>query len=247
VVSVTLTKDGKTFDVLPACIVVCAHDFSPDVDPDPGKNSNLLDFFKDKLQPAATKGNLHNQAAQALDEAALRPGTANYVPGIEVSLGLETEILDVKSILYQSSQDPRVDPREIRVRYKSAPTDPGAVPGQLTSGLCSPWQSDYAACINFWTDHLPADVFVNESLPDTIKLFRDKSADTSPGAATLAGDAPGIVQIDKIGLARLRKGSGRLVETERLPSPAGDIIAPPPQPADPVVAQQPAAAQKPKA
>jgi L-Lysine epsilon oxidase N-terminal len=220
-VTVKLSKDGKDLEVLPACIIVCAHDFSPDVDPTP---NTLVDYLKQTLQIPATAppGNLHNQAARALDEAAITPATPVFDPGVEVSFG-DGEVVDVKSIFYQSSNDPRIDPREMRVRYKSAPTDPGAVPGQLTSGLCSPWQSDYALCIGFWLDHLPPDVYVNETATTTVKMFRKTSSDTSSSAETLVGDAPGVVQIDKAGVARLQLGSGRLVETGREPSPGGDI------------------------
>jgi len=214
-VTVSLVKDGKALDVLPACIVVCAHDFSPDVDPD----TSLLDALKDALQisPKASPGNLHNQAARNLDEAALAPGTGIFDPGIEMSLNTPTsEVLNVQGVFYQNSQDPRVDPREMRVRYKSAPTDQGAVPGQLTSGLCSPWQSDYTACVGFWTDHLPPDVFRDVSASDSVRLFRKQRADTSPLAATLrSGDD--FLLVDQVGVARLR--SGKLVETER----TGDI------------------------
>jgi L-lysine epsilon oxidase C-terminal domain/L-Lysine epsilon oxidase N-terminal len=214
-VTVNLVKDGKALDVLPACIVVCAHDFSPDVDPD----VSLLGALKDALQisPNAAPGNLHNQAARNLDEAALTPGTGLFDPGIEMSLNTgTTEVHDIKGVFYQNSQDPRVDPREMRVRYKSAPTDQGAVPGQLTSGLCSPWQSDYTACVGFWTDHLPPDVFRDVSSSDTVRLFRKQRADTSPLAATLRSGND-FLQVDQVGVARLR--SGKLVETER----TGDI------------------------
>jgi hypothetical protein len=214
-VTVNLVKDGKALDVLPACIVVCAHDFSPDVEPD----RSLLDYLKDTLQisPNAAPGNLHNQAARNLDEAALAPGTAIFDPGIEISFDTPTtEVHDVKGVFYQSGQDQRIDPREMRVRFKSAPTDQGAVPGQLTSGLCSPWQSDYTACVGFWTDHLPPDVFRDVGSSDSVRLFRKQRADTSPLAETLR-TGNDFLQVDQIGVARLR--SGKLVETER----TGDI------------------------
>jgi len=213
-VTVRLMKAGKPLDVLPACIVVCAHDFSPDVNAD----RTLLDYLKEKLQisPTASPGNLHNQAARALDEAALEPGTPRFFPGIEVSLEENTEVHDVKGVFYQNSQDPRIDPREMRVRYKSTPADQGAVPGQLTSGLCSPWQSDYIACVAFWTDHLPAEVFQGVSSSGSVMLFRKKASDTSPSAETLT-TGNDFLKVDQIGVARMR--SGKLVETER----TGDI------------------------
>jgi hypothetical protein len=169
-----------------------------------------------QISPTAPPGNLHNQTARAIDEAALEPGTPIFDPGIEFSFGGSGEVVDVTSIFFQSSQDPRIDPREMRIRYKSAAADPGAVPGQLTSGLCSPWQSDYIACVDFWKDHVPADVFQAESSSTAVRLFRRKAADTSPSADRLT-TGNDFLQIDQIGVVRLK--SGKPVETER----GGDI------------------------
>jgi hypothetical protein len=213
-VTVRLAQASQALDVLPACIVVCAHDFSPDVNAD----RTLLDYLKSTLQisPTAPPGNLHNQTARNIDEAALEPGTPIFDPGIELSLGGIGEVVDVPSIFFQNSQDPRIDPREMRVRYKSAATDPGAVPGQLTSGLCSPWQSDYIACVDFWKDHVPADVFQSENSSTQVRLFRRQAADTSTSADRLT-TGNDFLQIDQIGVVRLK--SGKPVETER----GGDI------------------------
>jgi hypothetical protein len=221
-ISVRLTAGERVLDVLPACIVVCGHDFSPDT----SEPETLIDFFKEELQisPTAPSGNLHNQAARALDEAALKSSTADFAPGVEMSLGRrreETEVVDVKSVFYSSSQDQRVDPRESRVRYKTSLADagPGAVPGQLTSGLCSPWQSDYMACIGYWTEHLPPEVYLREDAATIVKEFRKQYADTSATAATLTTGDDLDRHIDQVGVARLR--SGKKVETERGP---GDDI-----------------------
>jgi hypothetical protein len=205
----------RVLDALPACIVVCGHDFSPDT----SEPKTLVDFFKDRLQIPSTapSGNLHNQAARALDEAALESTTADFAPGIEMSLGDEGEVIDVRSVFYSSSQDPRIDPRESRVRYKTSLPDPGpgAVPGQLTSGLCSPWQSDYTACVGYWAEHLPREVYLNEGTSTIVKEFRKQYADTSPTAATLTTADDFDQHIDQMGVARLR--SGKKVETERGP------------------------------
>jgi hypothetical protein len=225
-ISARLTKGAQAFDVLPACIVVCGHDYSPDTDPD----SSLVDYFKEQLQiPAnAPPGNLHNQAARALDEAALRSATDEFDPGIEMSLEENTEVPSVKAICYASTQDSRVDPREARIRYKPALTDagPGAVPGQLTSGLCSPWQSDYMACVGFWKEHLPAEIFLNQDDPTMVRLVREHYADHTLGSPT----GPGTLQtaddfadgMDEVGVVRLR--AGKKVETER--GPGDDIPKP---------------------
>ena len=219
-------KGGQLPDVLSACIVVCGHDFSPDTSED----TSLIDFFKRELQisPTAPLGNLHNQAARTLDEAALRPATEDFFPGIEVSFGNNTEVPSVKSICHQSSQDPRIDPREARIRYKAALNDtaPGAVPGQLTSGLCSPWQSDYMACVGFWAEHLPPRAYLDENESTIVRLFRRRYDDQESGPSTDSGTlqtADDFDQyLDQIGVVRLR--DGKKVETER--GPGDDIPKP---------------------
>jgi hypothetical protein len=226
-VTVRLIQGGQPvgIEVLPACIVVCPQDFSPDTTESWRGKETLVDYFKRTLEPAGSNpyAKPQEQAARALDKAALEAGTADFHPGVEMSFGQSTEVADIKSVFYQNSQNPKVDPREMRIRYKSGQNDQGAVPGQLTSGLCSPWQADYAACIGYWTEHLPAEVYSDENSSTIVQMFRKKSSDMSPSAETLVGDADGLVHVDKVGVARLRLGSGRKVETGRQPSPDGDI------------------------
>jgi hypothetical protein len=225
VITVQLTKAGQNFDVLPACIVVCPQDYSPET----SESTSLVDFFKRELQisSSAPVGNLHNQAAKALDELALQSSTERFSPGVEMSFEEDTEVTSVKSVFYLNSQDPRIDPRESRVRYKTSlgDTGPGAVPGQLTSGLCSPWQSDYSACIGFWAEHVPPRAYLDEETSTQVSFFRKKYSDTSSGAATLASDPDAIDRyIDQAGVVRLQ--SGKKVETERDPGDdMHDIVA----------------------
>jgi hypothetical protein len=217
-ITVRLTTGGRNLDVLPACIVVCPQDFSPDTD----EPSTLVDFLKGKLQipPTAPPGNLYNQAARALDEAALASSTADFHPGVEMSLGEWTEVVDVKGICYSSDHDSRVDPREARVRYRPSLTDsgPGAVPGQLTSGLCSPWQSDYYACIGYWAEHLPEHAFLDENISIPVAVFRKQYADTSDQTTLRTADDIDRY-IDKMGVVR----TTMKIETERNP---GDDVEP---------------------
>jgi hypothetical protein len=219
-VKVSLTRNGLPLDVLPACIVVCPQDFSPDTN----EPESLIEFFKDGLQipDGLPPGNLHNQAARTLDERALVSTTRDFAPGMEVCFEYyTTEVNDIKSIFYLSGQDPKVDPREMRVRYKTALTDsgPGAVPGQLTSGLCSPWQGDFAACVGFWAEHLPEKAYLDEETNTEVEFFRRRYADRL-GGPTLDGDPDGMDRhVDKIGV--LRVPFGKRLETERGP---GDDI-----------------------
>jgi hypothetical protein len=218
-VSVRLVKDGQELPVLPACIFVAPQDFSPDVNPP----LNLGDFLRDELQisPSAPPGNLHNQTARALDEAALKPATQDFDPGFEVCFAdSRSEVIDVKSVFYNSSQDPRIDPREMRVRYKSAAGDQGAVLGQLTSGLCSPWQGDFTACVGYWSEHLPTQAYLDEASSTPVQVFRKEYANQSSSAPVLKTGNDFTRHVDEIGVVRLI--DSKRVETER--NPGDDIV-----------------------
>ena len=49
----------------------------------------------------------------------------------------------------------------------------------MTAGLCSAWQSDLTACLNWWTSTYPNEVSFNED-PDTRTLSRKKFASDGP-------------------------------------------------------------------
>ena len=200
-------------------------DFSPDADPVDrfsGESNTLPMFLRRALQipDSAPTGNLHNQTAQALDEAAIKSGTQDFDPGFEVCLAdNRSEVVDIKSVFYQASQDPFIHPREMRVRYRSLPSDRGAVPGQLTSGLCSPWQGDFTACIGYWSEHLPTDGYLDEDSSIGVELFRKEYDDYSASSGSLRTGDDFTDHVDKIGVARIR--NSKRIETERDP---GDDI-----------------------
>ena len=75
------------------------------------------------------------------------------------------------------------------------------------------------ACIGYWTEHLPPEVYLREDAATIVKEFRKQYADTSATAATLTTGDDLDRHIDQVGVARLR--SGKKVETERGP---GDDI-----------------------
>ena len=121
--------------------------------------------------------------------------------------------MNLPSLFYQAAQDPRIDPREIRVLYRTAPAEPGAVPGQLTSGLCSTWQSDYSACKGYWVEHLPREVYRHEDTSVVVDLFRRTYADNGTSVTEISTPDEIHDHIDQIGVARLR--NMKKVETER--------------------------------
>lgn len=219
-VSVRLTTcEQEELPTLPACIIVAPPDFSPDTDPvdDNGRPSTLLHFLRETLiTDAATPfGNLHQRTAREIDEAALRPCTQAFDPGFEVCFeDARSEVPDTAAVFYRAEQEPAtIDPGELRVRYKSGPADQGAVPGQLTSGLCSPWQGDFTACVGYWSEHLPNEAFVAEDSSTVVRVFRKEYANQDEGSPTLSSAQEFVDHVDKVGVLRLREG--KRVETER--------------------------------
>jgi hypothetical protein len=207
--------------VLPACIIVAPGDYSPDVDPEPIRRYSLLIRLQQDIAVATDNGpgTIHNQVARELDEAALRPCTGDFAPGFEVSFGGGGEVPDLRALFYRSGRDEFIDPREIRVRYRQAAGDPGAVRGQLTSGLCSPWQTDFTACVGYWASTLPESAFLDEDDLVEVNVYRKEYGDTGPFPETLTNGDDFERHQDKVGIVRRR--NARQIETERRP---GDNI-----------------------
>ena len=221
-VTVALGGAYAALPVLPACIIVAPNDFSPDVNPQPVPGDSLLERLRRDIQSATggAAGTLHNQTARQLDEEALRPCTGDFAPGFEVSFGSSGEVPNIKALFYAAGSDPHIDPRDMRVRYKANPGDTGAVLGQLTSGLCSPWQTDFTACTGYWTENLPVQAFLDENDQVGVNVYRKQYAAPGPFPDRLTEGNDYERHQDKIGIVRLR--NARLIETER--GPGDDIV-----------------------
>lgn len=221
--AITCRLDGApgNLPILPACIVVAPGDFSPDYGSEEARGSSLLKFIRNTIGPSNLPGpgNIHNQTARKLDEDALRSATSWFAPGFEVSFGNRGEVPDLGRLLYKSSENPLIDPREMRVRYRDSPSALGAVHGQLTSGCCSPWQTDFTACVGAWTEYLPTVAFLDEDARVQVEVHRKRYDDHSPFADTLVTGDDFERHVDRIGVVRIR--NAQPIETERDP---GDDI-----------------------
>lgn len=86
---------------------------------------------------------------------------ADYNPGMEVNLGNEPGRLEdgvnPKNFFYPRGTG-FIGSNEIRIQ-PNAPQATGTIPGQITSGLCSTWQGDMSACLNWWTAENPNSAF----------------------------------------------------------------------------------------
>ena len=223
IIRVALNGPAQHLPVLPAWIVVAPGDYSPDVDPKPEKFESLPVTLKDILGVSgATAGNIHNETAQRLDEMAIQPCSGDWAPGFETSMGRRSEVPDIKALFYSSQTDALIHAGEMRIRPKASPVETGAIPGQLTSGLCSPWQTDFTACTGYWAEDLPTLAFLDEANQTPVRVYRKEYSNFSASAPKLTNGDDFERHQDKIGVVRLV--NGRQIETER--DPGDDIVDP---------------------
>lgn len=222
-VSVALSGAAPSIPVLSACIVVAPGDYAPDSFPVSNVLKSLVERLRQDLDiPVGSSGNLHNRTAQNIDLQAILPATGDFEPGFELSFGGRGEVTQIPSVFFNPGVDPHIDVRDMRVQYKDAgAAGAGAVRGQLTSGLCSPWQTDFTACVGYWSEYLPTFAFLDEDTQVQVSIYRKKYSDTivfGPGEQLTSGDDFERHQ-DKVGVMRIV--SGKEIETERGP---GDDI-----------------------
>lgn len=153
-ISVSLTGAGNR-PVVPACVVVSPQDHSPDVDPEDIDNGRNSDFVKEtrELLGISVDATLVG-VGYGMDVAMMKTMNADYNPGMEICLKRNGTALPNPGNAFFPRGQQHIDTNEIRPSY-----EPGrARPGQLTAGLCSAWQTDLTACLNFWTSTFPNDL-----------------------------------------------------------------------------------------
>jgi hypothetical protein len=178
-ISVGLAGAGN-LPVVPACVIVTPQDHSPDVGPEQlNPQENNANHNKDFVKRTRRLLNIPEDATLAgvgygMDIAMMKTINADYNPGMEISLDGGIALPTPANAFYPRGQQ-NIGNNEIRPSY-----EPGrAKPGQLTAGLCSAWQSDLTACLNWWTSTYPNEVSFDED-PDTRSLSRKKFASDGP-------------------------------------------------------------------
>jgi hypothetical protein len=212
--TLTDTTTGQTINVpiFPACVLIAPPDFSPEQDdPEvyPGRK-HLYDFFLQQVGGQnVTPANPVNASARNLDREALERATTDFAPGIEFSPnGLPGSLA---SIFYPASQTG--DANELRVIPKTGPFGPGIRPGQMTLGLCSPWQFDFKACTcSFWAAQRPDSAFQDDASTTRVRWLRKKVNDPTGSQGFITVEQL-VEHVDKLGVVRVR--NQRAVETER--------------------------------
>jgi hypothetical protein len=209
------TNQAITVPIFDAWIVVCPPDFAPDFDDssEPGSSRvNLLTYLTELLvlPNQAPVGPL-NARAREIDRTVLERGTAWLIPGIEVSIP-EEEMFYSGTTLN--------DRDEVRILPGSSIGAPGTLPGELTLGLCSPWQFDFRACTcSHWVNHRPDTAFRDDGTEvDWLRRHEAQDGEIQPGdPAELSSNADFIQHVYELGI--VRRVAGRRVEKER----SGDI------------------------
>jgi L-lysine epsilon oxidase-like protein len=179
-ISVSLAGAGN-LPVVPACVIVAPQDHSPDVGPEQlNPQENDANHNKDFVKRTRRLLNIPENAAlvgvgYAMDIAMMKTINADYNPGMEISLRNNGAALpDPTKAFYPRGQQ-NIQASEIRPSYETG----HAELGQLTAGLCSAWQSDLTACLNWWTSTYPDEVSFDQA-PNTRPLSRKKFASDGP-------------------------------------------------------------------
>ena len=205
-------------EVLPAWIVVAPPDFSPDqTDTDlnqvqPSQQDDWSDtletFFRGAVDLDAAMP--INEAAR-LDRAVLINATGDFRPGIEASFLAFPK--SVEDIIYHEEESQTGVLKS--VRFRPGTGDDGVEEGELSMGLCSPWQYDFNICsCAYWAAHRPDTAFRDETSTEVVTWRRKTVSDaTGSNGGGLDSAQEYIDHVDKLGV--IRRKDDRLYETER--------------------------------
>ena len=184
--------DGQP--VIPACVIVAPQQHSPDVNPGTINNGRNKDFVKEtrQLLNIPADGQLSGLGYR-MDAAMMATINAEYSPGMEICLNATAVLPDPESAFFPRGTD-YINENEIRPSYDNGRADHGA----LTAGLCSAWQTDLNACLNYWTAEFPNTLVYGED-PEERSLARKEYAAEGPQMSN-AEDLNAY--IDRMGIGR---------------------------------------------
>lgn len=186
-------------DVFPAWIAVAPPDFAPETDghyESESQGKNLIHYMFENLgyEEHSTPT---NATARQLDRSHLRRGAGHFAPGIEVDRPRRNSFY---------AADELGDTGEVRVSLSNlANPARGQLPGQMTEGLCSPWQGDFKACTcSHWVAHRPDTVVSDEGTGAPAKWLRRISTDVGlePDAGQISHLQEWVDHVDKLGIVR---------------------------------------------
>src|SRR5688500_7132571 len=112
-----------------------------------------------------------------MDIAMMNTMNRDYHPGMEICLNETAALPDPKSPFYPLGEE-SIGENEIRLSYEAVHAQHSA----LTAGLCSAWQTDLNACLNWWTAEYPNKLKFAQN-PTKRFLSREKFAAEGPRMA----------------------------------------------------------------
>jgi hypothetical protein len=150
-ISVSLAGAGS-LPIVPAGVIVAPQDHSPDVNPEHINDDRNVDFVKETRRLLSIPENASLVGVgYGMDIAMMKTMNAEYSPGMEICLDGGVALPNPADAFYPRGQQ-HIDRHEIRPSYASVKH------GQLTAGLCSAWQTDLNACLDYWTSTYPNEV-----------------------------------------------------------------------------------------
>ncbi|HWX29514.1 MAG TPA: LodA/GoxA family CTQ-dependent oxidase [Steroidobacteraceae bacterium] len=171
-ISVSLAGAGN-LPIVPACVIVAPQDHSPDVNPEQIDDNRNRDFVKETRQLLDIPQNASLVGVgYGMDILMIKTMNAEYSPGMEICLDGGVALPNPAEAFYPRGQQ-HIDQNEIRPNYGVAKH------GQLTAGLCSAWQTDLSACLDYWTSSYPKDVEY-DAAPQTRILARQQFTSAGP-------------------------------------------------------------------
>ncbi|MFN0126728.1 MAG: LodA/GoxA family CTQ-dependent oxidase [Verrucomicrobiales bacterium] len=192
-ISVNLEGSGS-LPVVPASVVVAPQDHSPDVyaaDIEDGRNTDFVKNTRTLLNIAQNA--VLTGVGYQMDLDMMRTMNAEYSPGMEICLNPGNSLPNPAGAFYPRGQQ-HIAPAEIRPSYEAG----HAVHGALTAGLCSTWQTDLNACLDYWTAEFPAEL-THATAPTARELSRKNYGAAGPRM----GDPEDLnAYIDMMGVGR---------------------------------------------
>ena len=146
-----------------------------------------------------------------MDIAMMMTMAGEHDPGVEICYNTTFALPDATNAFFPRDEN-HIHEYEIRPKYTPGEVEHGA----LTAGLCSTWQTDLNACLDYWTAQFPK--FVRFDQERKKRLLSRKQYEVSPDDPEIWMDDNEDLNdyFDMMGVARKTGASiRRLKETER--------------------------------